>query len=45
MTEYKLGPNGALVFCLEFLLENFDWLQEALDDIPEDGYLLFDCPG
>lgn len=45
MTEYKLGPNGALVFCLEFLLENLDWLQENLDEIPEDGYLLFDCPG
>lgn len=45
MSEYKLGPNGALVFCLEFLLENLDWLKEALDDIPEDGYLLFDCPG
>ena len=25
MQEYKLGPNGALVYCLEFLLENFDW--------------------
>lgn len=45
MSEYKLGPNGALVFCLEFLLENLDWLQEALNEIPEDGYILFDCPG
>ena len=29
--ELKFGPNGGLVFCLEFLLENISWLEEALD--------------
>ena len=23
--ELKFGPNGGLVFCMEFLLENMDW--------------------
>ena len=34
MDQYRLGPNGALVYCLEFLLENFDWLEEQLEEIP-----------
>ena len=29
--ELKFGPNGGLVFCLEFLLENISWLEEAID--------------
>ncbi len=43
--ELKLGPNGGLVFCLEYLLDNLDWLEEALGY--EDGgeYFIFDCPG
>jgi hypothetical protein len=28
MDQFRLGPNGALVYCLEFLLENFDWLED-----------------
>jgi len=31
--EYKLGPNGALVFCMEYLEKNVDWLQEGLLEI------------
>ncbi|KAL5016884.1 hypothetical protein ScPMuIL_006473 [Solemya velum] len=38
------GPNGGLVFCMEYLQMNMDWLQEQLDDV-EDDYILFDCPG
>lgn len=30
MDAYGLGPNGALMYCMEFLLANFDWLQERL---------------
>ena len=45
MEEYKLGPNGALVYCLEYLWENLDWFDEQLESITEDDYLLFDCPG
>ncbi len=25
--EMKFGPNGGLVFSMEFLLENTEWLQ------------------
>jgi hypothetical protein len=25
--EMKFGPNGGLVFAMEFLLENTEWLQ------------------
>ena len=44
MEELKVGPNGGLVYCMEFLLSNLDWLES---EIGEDGdeYILFDCPG
>lgn len=44
MEELDYGPNGALVYCMEFLLENIDWLEEQVADFNDD-YLLFDCPG
>jgi len=28
--QLRLGPNGSLVFCWEFLLENMDWLRREL---------------
>ena len=28
MEELNLGPNGALVYCMEYLMENFEWLNE-----------------
>jgi GTPase SAR1 family protein len=31
MDEFKLGPNGGLVYCMEYLLENVDWLIEKLE--------------
>ncbi|VDP88839.1 unnamed protein product [Echinostoma caproni] len=39
-----LGPNGGLVFCMEYLNQNLDWLDSALGDSDGD-YILFDCPG
>eukprot|EP00240_Pyramimonas_obovata_P015596 CAMPEP_0118937892 /NCGR_PEP_ID=MMETSP1169-20130426/24075_1 /TAXON_ID=36882 /ORGANISM="Pyramimonas obovata, Strain CCMP722" /LENGTH=275 /DNA_ID=CAMNT_0006881655 /DNA_START=241 /DNA_END=1065 /DNA_ORIENTATION=+ len=46
MEEMNLGPNGALLYCMEYLEESLDeWLQEELKDFPDDDYLLFDCPG
>jgi len=45
MEELKLGPNGGLVYCMEYLLNNLDWLQDALDDFGDDDYLILDCPG
>ncbi|XP_012276931.1 GPN-loop GTPase 2 [Orussus abietinus] len=44
MTEYGLGPNGALVYCMEFLEKNIDWLIAKILNL-KDYYLIFDCPG
>ncbi|KAJ8286446.1 hypothetical protein GJAV_G00039340 [Gymnothorax javanicus] len=40
----RFGPNGGLVFCMEYFTNNFDWLEECLGHV-EDDYILFDCPG
>jgi GTPase SAR1 family protein len=45
MEELNLGPNGGLVYCMEYLLSNLDWLQEHLDSFGDDEYLILDCPG
>ena len=42
--ELRFGPNGALLFCMQYLMENSDWLKEELGE-NEDDYILFDCPG
>ncbi|TFK43603.1 GPN-loop GTPase [Crucibulum laeve] len=44
MTELGYGPNGGLVYCFEYLLENMDWLEEELGGY-DDDYLIIDCPG
>jgi len=44
MSELSYGPNGGLIYCFEYLLENMDWLEEELGDY-ENDYLIFDCPG
>jgi GPN-loop GTPase len=44
MEEMEYGPNGGLVYCFEFLLQNLDWLDEEIGDYDEE-YLIFDCPG
>ncbi|XP_042194808.1 GPN-loop GTPase 2 [Callorhinchus milii] len=44
MDNLKLGPNGGLIYCMEYLEANFDWLQEKLEQY-KDHYFLFDCPG
>ena len=46
MDEYHLGPNGGLVYCMEFLSKNFEWLSDKIMSmLEEDRYLLIDCPG
>ncbi|KAF8208112.1 hypothetical protein K438DRAFT_1961629 [Mycena galopus ATCC 62051] len=46
MKEYGLGPNGGLLYCMEYLEANFDWLEERLRELGKDGeYVLFDLPG
>ncbi|KAF3769231.1 hypothetical protein M406DRAFT_249304 [Cryphonectria parasitica EP155] len=45
MEEMGLGPNGGLVYCFEFLLDNLDFLTEALDGLTEEYLIIFDMPG
>ncbi|KAL4423370.1 hypothetical protein ABPG77_004301 [Micractinium sp. CCAP 211/92] len=44
--ELGLGPNGGLVYCMDYLESNLDWLREQLAPLEAEGaYLLFDLPG
>ncbi|BCS25811.1 putative signal sequence-binding GTPase GPN3 [Aspergillus puulaauensis] len=45
MEELGLGPNGGLIYCFEFLLQNLDFLSEALDPLSEEYLIIFDMPG
>ena len=44
MDNLKLGPNGGLIYCMEYLEKNLDWLKSQLTKL-HGHYLLFDCPG
>lgn len=45
--EYDFGPNGGLIFCLEQLLLNIDWLMNLMNEYgsSDDEYFVVDCPG
>ncbi|XP_057249292.1 GPN-loop GTPase QQT1 [Beta vulgaris subsp. vulgaris] len=45
MNEHSLGPNGGLVYCMDYLEKNIDWLESKLKPLLKDHYLLFDFPG
>lgn len=45
MEELGLGPNGGLIYCFEFLLQNLDFLNEALEQLSEEYLIIFDMPG
>jgi len=45
MEECDFGPNGGLLFAMEYLLDNLSWLIDQLEEYGEEEYLLFDCPG
>lgn len=45
METNGLGPNGGLVFAMEYLIQHLDWLEEQLSCFGEDDYLILDCPG
>lgn len=45
MEEMGLGPNGGLIYCFEFLMENLDFLSDALDSLTEEYLIIFDMPG
>ncbi|XP_053202694.1 GPN-loop GTPase 2-like [Panonychus citri] len=57
MKECNLGPNGGLIYCIEYLETNLDWLIDRIrqicfndsdgntSDKPSYPYLIFDSPG
>ncbi|KIK61743.1 hypothetical protein GYMLUDRAFT_166102 [Collybiopsis luxurians FD-317 M1] len=51
MDEHGLGPNGGMLYCMEYLEANFDWLEERLSELAKEEeragelYVLFDLPG
>ena len=46
METLQLGPNGGVLYCLEYLVANLDWLHEQLAPLVAAGkYLVFDFPG
>lgn len=45
MDYTKLGPNGGLIYSMEYLIENMEWLEEQIGALGPDDYVLFDCPG
>jgi GPN-loop GTPase len=44
MKNDELGPNGGVLYALEELEANSEWLLDGLKSLGED-YVLFDCPG
>ncbi|KAG8898986.1 ATP binding protein [Tulasnella sp. 403] len=44
MTHLHFGPNGALMYCFEYLMDHLDWLDEEVGDYDSD-FLIIDCPG
>ncbi|KAL2296143.1 hypothetical protein Nmel_017682 [Mimus melanotis] len=44
MGSLGLGPNGGLLYCMEYLAANADWLRDRLRAL-RGHYVLFDCPG
>lgn len=45
MSSFKLGPNGALVYAMEYLEANIDWLIDGIKSLAGETYVIFDCPG
>ena len=43
--ELGLGPNGSLVYAMEFLLTNVKWLRDQLAALDPMTYVVFDFPG
>ncbi|KAA8498747.1 GPN-loop GTPase 2 [Porphyridium purpureum] len=48
-SEHALGPNGALIYCMEVLEKNVDWLIDHLVELSRTHdacrYFLLDLPG
>ena len=44
MDNYGYGPNGALIHCMETIVDDFDWFDDSIGEHDGD-YLLIDLPG
>ena len=44
MKEFSLGPNGGIMYCMEYLLEHYDWLENKIKEL-NTKYIIFDLPG
>ncbi|KAL9614868.1 MAG: hypothetical protein Q9167_000701 [Letrouitia subvulpina] len=45
MEELGLGPNGGLIYCFEYLLENLEFLTDPLESVTEEYMIIIDMPG
>ncbi|KAJ1758864.1 hypothetical protein LPJ58_002577 [Coemansia sp. RSA 1591] len=46
MDAHDLGPNGGMVYCIEYLEKNMQWLEDQLKPyVADEYYFIFDCPG
>jgi hypothetical protein len=36
MAQHSLGPNGGMLYAMEYLEANFDWLEEGLDRLRQE---------
>jgi hypothetical protein len=43
METYHLGPNGGIMYCLEYLLENINWLTDQLKNYPGNFQIFYQC--
>jgi len=44
MEAMSLGPNGSLLYCVDFINTNFDWLKSRIQQAGEVLWVI-DCPG
>lgn len=44
MENCNLGPNGGLIYCMELIEKNLDWLFTQIVKF-SDHYFIFDLPG
>ena len=45
MDTMRLGPNGGLLYAVQFVRTNLGWLDTQLAAVDQGAYLMFDCPG
>lgn len=43
-SDLQMGPNGGLIYCMEYFVAHPEFLETILEGDQEE-YLLFDCPG